>query len=137
MTVVVCCPALLAGECGTSEADLVLVNQAYPGTSADSSELTYKVYINALSDSGIRSGDVLRLPRLRENELPTEISVCAVEFDLDGIPVLLLRLFVPPRQLISNSACILPPLTLGPATRIVAAAPLTAPFSSKPDGVPS
>jgi hypothetical protein len=129
VTVVVCCPALLAGECGISEADLVLVNQAHPDMSADSSELTYKVCINVLSDFGILSGDVLRLPRLRENELPPEISVCAVEFDLDGSTVLLLRLFVPPRQLISNSACVLPPLTLGPTTRIVAAAPLECIFA--------
>jgi hypothetical protein len=79
----------------------------------------------------------LRLPRLRENELPAEISVCAVEFDLDGSTVLLLRLFVPPRQLISNSACILPPLAIGPTTRIVAAAPWNAFLHSKPNGAPS
>ena len=100
-------------------------------------KLTYMVRVNVLSDSGILSGDVLRLPRLRESELPPEISVCAVEFDLDGSRVLLLRLFVPPRQLIANSACILPPLTLGPATRIVAAAPWTEFFPRKLDGVPS
>ena len=52
-----------------------------------------------------------------------EISVCAVEFDLDGKTLLLLRLFVPPRQLIANSICILPQLILGPTVRIVAAAP--------------
>jgi hypothetical protein len=137
VTVVVCCPALSAGECETSEADLVLVNQEHPDTSADSFELTYKVCIDVLSDAGIRSGDVLRLQRLCENEPPREISVCAVEFDLDGSTVLLLRQFVPPRQLISNSACVLPPLTLGPRARIVAAAPWSAFLHRKPVGAPS
>ena len=123
MTIALCCPALASGECGFTEADLMLVERDYSPGSSNSIGVGYRVCINVLSDFGILTGDVLRLPRIPENELPSGISVCAVEFDLDGRTLLLLRLFVPPRQLIANSICILPQLTLGPTARIVAAAP--------------
>ena len=123
MTIAVCCPALAAGECVSTEADLMLVERDYSPGSSHSTDVVYRVCIDVLSDFGILTGDVLRLPRIPENELPSEISVCAVEFDLDGKTLLLLRLFVPPRQLIANSICSLPQLTLGPTARIVAAAP--------------
>ena len=123
MTIILCCPAAAAGECGSIEGDLVLVEQERLSAGLHSSDLVYKVCINVLSDVGILTGDVLRLTRLSKNELPSEISVCAVEFDLDNSTLMLLRLFVPPRQLIANSICNLPQLTLGPTVRIVAAAP--------------
>ncbi len=123
MTIALCCPALASGECGSTEADLMLVERDYSPGSSHSTEVVYRVCINVLSDFGILTGDVLRLPRIPENELPSGISVCAVEFNLDGKTLLLLRLFVPPRQLIANSICILPQLILGPTVRIVAAAP--------------
>jgi hypothetical protein len=107
----------------STEADLMLVERDYSPGSSHSTEVVYRVCINVLSDFGILTGDVLRLPRVPENELPSGISVCAVEFDLDGKTLLLLRLFVPPRQLIANSICSLPQLILGPTARIVAAAP--------------
>ncbi len=123
MTIALCCPALAPCECGSTDADLRLVEQDYSPGSSHASGMVYRVCIGVLSDFGILTGDILRLPRIPENELPPEISVCAVEFDLDGKTLLLLRLFVPPRQLIANSICILPQLIPGPTVRIVAAAP--------------
>ena len=125
MTIAPCCPALASGECGSTEADLMLVERDYSPGSSHSTDVGYRVCISVLSDFGILPGDVLRLPRIPENELPLEISgLCGWTIRSGWQDSFALgRLLVPPRQLIANSICILPQLILGPTVRIVAAAP--------------
>ena len=86
----------------------------------------YEVRSRVLSDSGILPGDLLRLRLLGEGETPADVSIAAVAVGPSERRLLLLRLFVPPRQLTINTACLeLPQLVLGPRVRLIAAAPWT------------
>ena len=83
----------------------------------------YRVRTHVLSDCGIVPGALLCL-QAQGGEVPFCVSIAAVELQLGCSSVLLLRLFVPPRQLIINSAEIqLPPLFVGYHTRVIASSP--------------
>jgi hypothetical protein len=66
-------------------------------------------------------GDILRLQPLNKGEVPAKISIAAVRVCQDNEQVLLLRLFLPPRQLFENNDRLSGPLFLSPVTEIIAA----------------
>ena len=91
---------------------------------------SYRVRSGVLSDCGILPGDTLTLRLLGDGETPADVCIAAATVELPQRRVLLLRLFVPPRQLIINSGDLeLPPLVLGGPVTLIAAAPW-APLSS-------
>ena len=62
----------------------------------------FRVLSNVLSDRKINSGDVIEMRSLDPGQTPEPYAIVAVCFIWSG--VLLLRQFVPPRMLITNSA---------------------------------
>ena len=62
----------------------------------------FRVLSNVLSDRKINSGDVIEMRSLDPGQTPEPYAIVAVRFIWSG--VLLLRQFVPPRMLITNSA---------------------------------
>ena len=62
----------------------------------------FRVLSNVLSDRKINSGDVIAMRSLDPGQTPEPYAIVAVCFIWSG--VLLLRQFVPPRMLITNSA---------------------------------
>jgi hypothetical protein len=61
----------------------------------------FRVLSDALSDLDIRCGSVLRMRHIKPSETPDPYAIVAVCFVWSG--ALLLRQFVPPRMLITNS----------------------------------
>ena len=61
-----------------------------------------RVFRDVLSDLNIKSGDVIEMRSLDPGQTPEPYAIVAVCFIWSG--VLLLRQFVPPRMLITNSA---------------------------------
>jgi len=57
---------------------------------------------DVLSDLNIKAGDVIEMRSLDPGQTPEPYAIVAVRFIWSG--VLLLRQFVPPRMLITNSA---------------------------------
>ena len=115
---------LAAAEWNFAGSDLLPVTSDKSGRQAGPASRFYRVRTHVLSDCGIAPGDLLCLQMAQDDELPFCVSIAAVELQIDYGSVLLLRLFVPPRQLIVNSAEIqLPPLFAGHFTRIAAATP--------------
>lgn len=113
-----------AAEWNFAGSDLVPVTPDKSGHPPQPANRLYRVRTHVLSDCDIAPGDLLCLQAAQGGELPFCVSIAAVELQLDYGSVLLLRLFVPPRQLIINSAEIqLPPLFVGHFTRIAAASP--------------
>ena len=89
---------------------------------------SYRVRSGVLSDCGLLPGDILTLRLLGDGETPADVSIAAATVELPQRRVLLLRLFVPPRQLTINTGDLeLPPLLLGPGVRLIAATPASAP----------
>ena len=62
----------------------------------------FRVLSDVLSDRKIKSGDVIEMRSLDPGQTPEPYAIVAVCFIWSG--VLLLRQFVPPRMLITNSA---------------------------------
>ena len=62
----------------------------------------FRVLSNVLSDRKINFGDVIEMRSLDPGQTPEPYAIVAVCFIWSG--VLLLRQFVPPRMLITNSA---------------------------------
>ena len=62
----------------------------------------FRVLSDVLSDRKIKSGDVIEMRSLDPGQTPEPYAIVAVSFIWSG--VLLLRQFVPPRMLITNSA---------------------------------
>jgi hypothetical protein len=94
------------------------------------SHKVYEVLSPVLSELNIMAGDILPLRLLGVGEIPHEISIVAATFSLESCTALILRLFVPPRQLVVNTDD--PrhrPLALGPNVRLVAAVPWNKPAS--------
>jgi hypothetical protein len=61
----------------------------------------FRVLSDVLSDLGIHRGSVIHMRGIKPGESPEAFSVVAVRFIWSG--ALLLREFVPPRMLITNS----------------------------------
>ena len=79
----------------------------------------FRVLSDVLFDLNIRSGDVIEMTSLDPGQTPEPHAIVAVCFIWSG--VLLLRQFVPPRMLITNSAKRnLPNLHLGGSWKPVA-----------------
>ncbi|MFT4079098.1 hypothetical protein [Rhodomicrobium sp.] len=112
------------GQSGLDD-DLIALDRSHARSGSDPSHQVYEVRSRVLSDSGIFPGDLLTLRRLDKGETPAAVSLAAVAVGCPPKQFLLLRLFVPPRQLTINTGCLaLPPLVLGPNVRLIAAAPL-------------
>ena len=62
----------------------------------------FRVLSDVLSDLNIKAGDVIEMRSLDPGQTPEPYAIVAVCFIWSG--VLLLRQFVPPRMLITNSA---------------------------------
>ncbi len=79
----------------------------------------FRVLSDVLSDRKINSGHVIEMMSLDPGQTPEPYAIVAVCFIWSG--VLLLRQFVPPRMLITNSARRnLPNLHLGESWKLVA-----------------
>ncbi len=116
--------ALATGECNLLDDDLAEYSQDHGSPVSFPSYKTYIVRSRVLSDYDILPEDVLSLRLLAEGERPSEVSIVAVHLELALHRILLLRLFVPPRQLTVNTdSPHFPPLVLGQFVRLIAAAP--------------
>lgn len=82
---------------------------------------TFQVLSFSLSELDILPGDILRLRLLDKGEVPAKISIAAVRVRQDNQQALLLRHFLPPRQLYENTDRLSGPLFLSPFTEIIAA----------------
>jgi hypothetical protein len=84
---------------------------------------TFQVLSFSLSKLDILPGDILRMRMFENGELPTKISIAAVRVRQrnEQAQALLLRHFLPPRQLFLNTDRVSGPLFLSPFTEIVAA----------------
>jgi hypothetical protein len=79
----------------------------------------FRVLSDVLSDNNIRTGDVIEMMAVDPGHIPEPYAIVAVSFIWSG--VLLLRQFVPPRMLITNSIKGgLPHVHLGRSFKIVA-----------------
>lgn len=79
----------------------------------------FRVLSDVLSDLDIRTGDVIEMTAVEPGHTPEPHTVVAVSFIWSG--VLLLRQFVPPRMLVTNSSKGgLPHVQLGRSFKIVA-----------------
>ncbi|MBJ7532582.1 hypothetical protein JDN40_00285 [Rhodomicrobium vannielii ATCC 17100] len=115
------------GQSGLDD-DLIALDRSHARSASDPSCQVYEVRSRVLSDSSVFPGDLLTLRLLDEGDTPSVVSFAAVTIGSPPRQLLLLRLFVPPRQLTINTGCLdLPPLVLGRHVRIVAAAPWTQP----------
>ncbi len=84
---------------------------------------TYRVLTAALSDLGFCEGDILTMRTFRARDMLDPFGIVALEHE----GRLLLRQFVPPRLLVTNSAHVTePPLTLHEGTQVIATAPAIA-----------
>ncbi|MGO9364866.1 MAG: hypothetical protein ACLP02_15645 [Rhodomicrobium sp.] len=125
MTVVPFLSPLEAAEASLGAADLIRANPGPQEGHPKSAYCYYEVCTPVLSDCGIVPGEMLALNPVSSGESLRELSVAAVRLELDAHALLLLRLLVPPRLLIANSALVeRPPLVAGRYTRILAARPL-------------
>ncbi|MFZ1107924.1 MAG: hypothetical protein WAN43_06225 [Rhodomicrobium sp.] len=82
---------------------------------------TFQVLSFSLSKLNIIPGDILRLRLFDKGEIPTKISIAAVRVRQHNEQALLLRHFLPPRQLFQNTDRVSGPLFLSPFTEIIAA----------------
>ena len=82
---------------------------------------TFQVLSFSLSKLDILPGDILRMPMFDKGEVPNRISIVAVRVRQRNEQALLLRHFLPPRQLFQNTDRVSGPLFLSPFTEIVAA----------------
>jgi hypothetical protein len=79
----------------------------------------FLVLSDVLSDRDIRTGDILEMTATDPGYTPGPEAIVAVSFIWSG--VLLLRQFIPPRMLVTNSSKGgLPHVLLGPSFKIVA-----------------
>ncbi len=124
MTVMPYLSPLEAAEASLGEADLIFADSAPQMGQPKNACCHYEVCTPVLSDCGIVPGDVLALNPVSSGERVGELSVAAVRLELGADALLLLRLLVPPRLLIANSALVeRPPLIAGHYARILAARP--------------
>jgi hypothetical protein len=116
---------LEAAEASLGEADLIFAGPGPYMGQPDNAYCRYEVCTPVLSDCGIVPGEVLALNPVSNMESLRELSVAAVRLELGAEALLLLRLLVPPRLLIANSALLeRPPLIAGRYARVLAARPL-------------
>jgi hypothetical protein len=116
---------LEAAEASLGAADLVLAGPGPHSAQPEGAYYCYEVCTPVLSDCGIVPGEVVALNPVSSGESIRELSVVAARLELGADALLLLRLLVPPRLLIANSALIeRPPLIAGRYARILAARPL-------------
>ncbi|MGO8778930.1 MAG: hypothetical protein ACLQKK_08460 [Rhodomicrobium sp.] len=118
-------PPLEAAELSLGEADLIFAGPGPYMGQPKGAYCRYEVCTPVLSDCGIVPGEVLALNPVSGGERVQELSVAAVRLELGRDALLLLRLLVPPRLLIANSALVeRPPLIAGRYARVLAARPL-------------
>ncbi len=102
--------------------DLVILGDESRSEPSRPSFAIFQVLSYSLSKLDILPGDILRLQLLDKDEIPTKISIVAVKVHQHGEWALLLRFFLPPRQLFQNTDRVSRPLFLSSCTEIIAAA---------------
>ncbi len=123
---------LEAAEASLGAADLISAGSGPQAGQPEAACWRYEVCTPVLSDCGIVPGETLALNPVLSGQGLRELSVAAVRLELGADALLLLRLLVPPRLLIANSALAeRPPLIAGRYARILAARPLAELASAK------